>query len=64
MRTEKYNLEQVFGEGRYGHSLSVVEKDINEIYVAPHTFDSYTRRLSSDQYEKMRMLHIEGVRKW
>ncbi len=53
-----------FGEDHYGHSLLVVEKDINEIYVATHTFDSYARRLSSYQYEKMRMLHIEGVRKW
>lgn len=53
-----------FGEDHYGHSLLVVEKKKDEILVATHTFDSYKRNLLSYQYEKMRMLHIEGVRKW
>lgn len=51
----------------YGHSLLVVEKNSNkleDIYVATHTFDSYGRRISSYQYEQIRIIHIAGVRVW
>lgn len=52
MRTETYNREQV---KQYAKKMGIFKKS---------TVDSYARRLSSYQYEKMRMLHIEGVRKW
>ncbi len=60
-------IQLSFGGNVYGHSLLVVEKNSNqleEIYVATHTFDTYRRRISSYQYEQIRMIHIEGVRIW
>ncbi|MBO5479315.1 MAG: amidase domain-containing protein [Clostridia bacterium] len=60
-------IQLSFDGNVYGHSLLVVEKNANnleKIYVATHTFDSYGRKVSSYIYQKIRMIHIEGVRKW
>lgn len=60
-------IQLSFDGNIYSHSLLVVEKnenDLNEVYVATHTFDSYGRKLSSYEYKKARMIHIQGVRKW
>ena len=48
---------------KFYHSLLVVSKSSNNIYVAAHNFDAYMRELNSYVYEKIRFLHIEGIRK-
>ena len=51
----------------FGHSLIVVDKlqnDLDSIFVATHTFDSFGRKVSTYNYIKHRFLHIEGIRKW
>lgn len=57
-------IQLSFDGNIYSHSLFVIEKTQDDIYVATHTFDSYGKRLSSYQYNKTRMIHIEGVRIW
>lgn len=49
-------------EGRFYHSPVVVETSVHEIFVAAHTYDAYMRPLSSYLYDRVRFLHIEGVR--
>lgn len=51
-------------KGQFSHSLLVVDKKEEEIYVATHTEDSYYRPLSSYTYEKIRFLHINKVLVW
>ncbi len=57
-----------FSENKYTHTLIVVDiKDVNnlnEIYTASHTFDSFKRRVSSYKFEKLRFIHIEGIYKY
>lgn len=48
---------------KFYHSLLVVEKNNNTIYVAAHDFNAYMKNLNSYIYQKIRFLHIEGVRK-
>ena len=48
---------------RYFHSLLVVGKNRENIYVSAHDFDAYMKPLSSYAYTRIRFLHIEGVRK-
>lgn len=50
--------------GHFYHTPFVVQITPQDIFVAAHTFDAYMRPLSSYQYEKIRYLHIEGVRKY
>ncbi len=60
-------IQLSFNGENFGHSLMIVEKlenNLDNIFVATHTFDSYGRRVSSYDYIKMRFLHIEGIRKW
>lgn len=57
-------IQLSFDGNIYSHSLLVIEKTQDDIYVATHTFDSYGKRLSSYQYQNARMIHIEGVRIW
>lgn len=52
------------GINNFSHSLLIVDKKENEIYVATHTDDSYYRALSTYQYEKIRFLHINKVIIW
>ncbi len=52
------------GMSNFSHSLFVVDKDENEIYVATHTDDSYHRALLTYQFEKIRFLHISKVLTW
>ena len=47
----------------FAHTLVVVENRLN-ILVATHTFDSFGRNLNTYSYEKVRFIHIEGVRNW
>ena len=54
---------QLGNSEKFYHSLLVVGKSNNDIYVAAHNFDAYMRNLNTYIYEKIRYLHIEGVRK-
>lgn len=60
-------IQLSFNGENFGHSLMIVEKlenNLDNIFVATHTFDSYGRRVSSYDYMKIRSLHIQGIRKW
>lgn len=48
---------------KFYHTLLVVEKNNNNIYVAAHDFDAYMKNLNTYIFERIRFLHIEGVRK-
>lgn len=48
--------------GEYYHTLFVVERTAREIFVAAHSNDVYGRPLSSYPAQRVRFLHIEGVR--
>jgi hypothetical protein len=50
--------------GRFYHTPFIVLVTADEIYVATHTYDSYMRPLSSYFYDRIRYLHVEGVRMW
>ncbi len=55
-----------FSKKLYSHSLIVVKKESNnldEIYVASHTFNSYNRKISSYQFENVRFVHINEIYK-
>ena len=47
-----------YNMSRFSHSLLVVDKQNQEIYVASHTDDSYYRYLNTYNYEDLRYLHI------
>lgn len=51
----------------YGHTLIIVKiqnkMDINQIFIASHTYDSFNKRLSEYNFEKLRFVHINAVRK-
>ncbi len=60
-------IQLSFDGNIFGHSLLVIEKegnDLDKIYIATHTFDTYGKRVSSYQYSKLRTIHIEGARVW
>lgn len=48
-------------DGQFYHSPVVVETS-PELLVAAHSFDAYRRPLSSYSYDRVRYLHIAGVR--
>ena len=50
-------------DGRFYHSPVIVSTK-PQILVAAHTFDALDRPLSSYIYDKVRFVHIEGVRTW
>ena len=52
------------GMNNFSHSLFIVNKNENDIFVATHTEDSYNRSLSTYQFEKIRFLHINKVLVW
>lgn len=52
------------GIENFSHSLFVVDKNDNEIFIATHTDDSYNRTLSTYTFEKARFLHISKVLIW
>lgn len=56
-------IQLSFDGTAFGHTLVVVEKG-ESILVATHTFDSYGRNLDTYSYQKVRGIHIEGVRRW
>ena len=50
--------------GRYYHSLLVLDASPYRIYIASHSQDSLWRPLDSYQYRSLRCLHILGARDW
>lgn len=57
-------IQLSFDENSFAHSLIIIGKegnDLNKIYVAAHTFNSYNRKLSTYQYKKIRFIHIDKV---
>ncbi len=57
-------IQLSFNGSTFGHSLIVVNKQENNIYVAAHTFNTYNRDLETYSYKKIRSIKIEGVRMW
>lgn len=51
-------------DGIFYHSPVIVGMDGKEVYVAAHSYDAYMRPLSSYEYDKLRYIHISGVRSW
>lgn len=51
----------------FGHTLVIVKienkLDLNQIFISSHTFDSFNKRISEYNFEKIRFAHIEKVRK-
>lgn len=56
------DIVQLGNEQKFYHSLFIVGKTSNNIYVASHDFDTYMKNLKLYTYDKIRFLHIEGVR--
>ena len=50
----------------YGHTLLIVKIEnklnLDEIFISSHTFDSFNKRISEYNFEKIRFVHIENVR--
>lgn len=62
-RIEKGDVIQLGNEeGLFYHTVIVIDKQDNEIYIAAHSDDYYNRKLSSYDYAYIRYLHIEGIR--
>lgn len=56
-----------FNENIFRHTLVIVKienkLDLNQIFISSHTFDSFNKRISEYNFEKIRFVHIEKVRK-
>ena len=66
---EKGDLIQLSFDGKiFSHTLIIVnigdDKTLDNIYIASHTYDSYSRRISSYNFQDIRYIHINGVWKW
>lgn len=59
-----------FADNKYTHTMIIVEKemgkieDISQIKIASHTIDNFGKSISEYQYENIRWIHIDGIRKW
>ena len=67
-KIELGDIAQLSFDGeKFSHSLVIVKiednTDLNQIFISSHTFDSFNKRISEYNYEKIRFIHIEGVRK-
>jgi len=52
------------GMNVFSHSLFVVNRDQNKIFIASHTDDSYNRNLETYNYEDIRFIHINKILTW
>lgn len=56
-----------FDGEKFTHSLVITKiydkLDLNRIYIASHTFDSFNKKISEYNFKKIRFIHIEKVRK-
>lgn len=58
-------IQLSFDGNVFTHSLIVVNKeksDLDNIYIASHTFDSFNKKVSSYSFSNIRFVHINGVR--
>lgn len=55
-------IQLSFDGSVFGHSLLIVKKEINKILIATHTQDEYGRNLATYNFNKIRFIHIKGVR--
>lgn len=57
-----------FDGNKFFHSLVIVKiqdkTDLNQIFISSHTFDSFNKRISEYNFEKIRFIHIDKVRKY
>lgn len=57
-----------FDGNKFAHTLVIVNikyiNDLNKIYIASHTFDSYNKSISQYSFQKIRFVHINGVRNY
>ena len=57
-----------FDGKKFAHSLIIVKienkLDLDKIYISSHTFDSFNKKISEYIFQKIRFIHIEGVKKW
>lgn len=55
-----------FDGNKFAHTLVIVKIenkfDLNGIFISSHTFDSFNKRISEYNFEKIRFVHIERVR--
>lgn len=68
-KIELGDIAQLSFDGiRFSHSLIIVKIenkiDLNQIFISSHTFDSFNKKISEYNYEKIRFIHIEKVRKY
>lgn len=56
-----------FNGKSFGHTLVITKIqnriDLNEILISSHTFDSFNKRISEYNFEKIRFVHIVNARK-
>ena len=57
-----------FDGNKFSHSLVIVKildkTDLNQILISSHTFDSFNKRISEYNFEKIRFIHIDKIRKY
>lgn len=71
VKKEKIELGDIvqisFDGNQFAHSLIVVELNstlgLEGIKIASHTFDSFNKRVTEYNFQKIRFIHIKGVRK-
>ena len=60
-------IQLSFDGKKFSHSLIVVRIDgdnsLENIGIATHSFNSYDKKVSNYIFEKIRFIHVEGVRK-
>lgn len=56
-----------FNGKNFGHTLVITKienkLDLNRIFISSHTFDSFNKRIAEYNFEKIRFVHIDKVRK-
>ena len=62
IQSEIGDIIQLGNSQKFYHSLIIVEKNESGIYIAAHNFNAYLRNIDTYNYERIRFLHIEGVR--
>ncbi len=57
-----------FNGKTFSHTLLITKignrLDLNQIFISSHTFDSFNKRISEYNFEKIRFIHINKVRKY
>lgn len=52
---------------KYEHTLVIVKiedkSELDKIYIASHTYDSFNKKISEYNFKNIRFIHIDGIRK-